>query len=45
MKCPICQIPLTKCGDLLFCPNDHCGWVGNKGLWEALEEALKKKKQ
>lgn len=37
LKCPVCNVPLTECGDLLSCPNDHCGWVGNAALWKALE--------
>lgn len=36
MKCPVCNIPLNECGDLLCCPNDHCAWVGNKELWQEL---------
>lgn len=36
LKCPVCNVPLTECGDLLSCPNDHCGWVGNAALWQAL---------
>ena len=39
LKCPVCDVPLTECGDLLSCPNDHCGWVGNAELWKALEES------
>lgn len=39
MICPVCNVPLTECGDLLSCPNDHCGWVGNAALWQALEIA------
>lgn len=38
-KCPVCKVPLTECGDLLSCPNDHCGWVGNAALWQALIQA------
>ena len=37
--CPVCNVPLTECGDLLSCPNDHCGWVGNVALWQALIQA------
>lgn len=36
MKCPVCNVPLTECGDLLSCPNDHCAWAGNAELWNAL---------
>ena len=36
MKCPVCDVPLDECGDLLCCPNDHCAWVGNEGLWQEL---------
>lgn len=36
LKCPVCNVPLTECGDLLFCPNDHCAWTGNAELWKAL---------
>lgn len=35
LKCPICNIPLERVGDLFQCPNDHCGYVGNKELWDA----------
>ena len=38
-KCPVCNVPLTECGDLLSCPNDHCAWVGNAELWNALIQA------
>jgi hypothetical protein len=41
LKCPVCDVPLTECGDLLSCPNDHCGWVGNVALWQALIQAKK----
>lgn len=33
IKCPVCNVPLEPVGDLLQCPNDHCGWVGNAELW------------
>ena len=36
LKCPVCNVPLTECGDLLFCPNDHCAWAGNAELWQEL---------
>lgn len=36
MKCPVCNVRLDECGDLLCCPNDHCAWVGNKELWQEL---------
>jgi hypothetical protein len=36
MKCPVCNVLLDECGDLLCCPNDHCAWVGNKELWQEL---------
>lgn len=36
LKCPVCDVPLTACGDLLSCPNDHCAWAGNAELWKAL---------
>lgn len=36
LKCPVCDVLLTACGDLLSCQNDHCGWVGNAALWQAL---------
>ena len=39
LKCPVCNVPLTECGDLLFCPNDHCAWTGNAELWNALIQA------
>lgn len=39
LKCPVCNVPLTACGDLLSCPNDHCAWVGNAELWHALIQA------
>lgn len=39
LKCPVCDVPLTECGDMLSCPNDHCGWVGNAALWQALIQA------
>lgn len=39
MICPVCKVPLTECGDLLYCPNNHCGWVGNAALWKALKIA------
>ena len=39
LKCPVCDVPLTECGDMLSCPNDHCGWVGNSALWQALIQA------
>ncbi len=39
LKCPVCDVPLTECGDLLSCPNDHCAWVGNAELWKALIQA------
>lgn len=35
-KCPVCNVILDECGDLLCCPNDHCSWVGNKELWQEL---------
>ena len=40
MKCPVCNVLLDECGDLLYCPNDHCSWVGNKGLWQALTDSM-----
>ena len=42
MKCPVCNVLLDECGDLLYCPNDHCAWVGNKELWQ---ELIRTKKQ
>lgn len=36
MKCPECDVELTQVGDLFYCPNDHCGYLGNKALWDAL---------
>ncbi len=36
IKCPVCNIALEPVGDLLQCPNDHCGWVGNAELWQEL---------
>ena len=41
MKCPVCNVLLDECGDLLYCTNDHCSWVGNKGLWQALTDSMK----
>lgn len=39
LKCPVCNVPLESVGDLLQCPNDHCEWVGNAELWQALIQA------
>lgn len=39
IKCPVCNVPLEPVGDLLQCPNDHCGWVGNAELWTELIKA------
>lgn len=36
MKCPVCNVTLEQIGDMYQCPNDHCVYVGNKELWEAL---------
>ena len=41
IKCPICNVPLDECGDLLCCPNDRCAWVGNKELWQAFIDSRK----
>lgn len=41
MKCPVCNVLLDECGDLLYCPNDHCSWGGNKELWQALIDTKK----
>lgn len=41
LKCPVCDVPLTECGDLLFCPNDHCAWAGNAELWQAFIQSQK----
>lgn len=43
LKCPICNIPLERIGDLFQCPNDHCGYVGNEELWQALIDAYEEK--
>jgi len=45
LKCPVCNVPLTACGDLLSCPNDHCAWVGNAELWQTLIQSLKDRKE
>ncbi len=42
IKCPICNVELEQIGDLFQCRNDHCSYVGNKNLWEALSDAIKK---
>ncbi|MEE1227284.1 MAG: hypothetical protein UHM08_09305 [Bacteroidales bacterium] len=42
LKCPVCNAKLKEDGDLLYCPNDHCGWVGNEAFWEDFIYVTKK---
>lgn len=39
LKCPVCNVPLAEWEDLYACTNDHCPWVGNAELWQALIQA------
>lgn len=39
LKCPVCNAELAEWEDLYACTNDHCPWVGNAELWQALTQA------
>ena len=41
LKCPVCNVPLAEWEDLYACTNDHCPWVGNAELWQALIQSQK----